>query len=516
MTPHDLLASFETLADAPDGVKRLRELVLQLAVRGKLVPQDPRDEPASVLVERVARAAETAPKNRVAVEYEKATPWAGPSGWEWVYLGAAMGLVNGHPFKPAEWTKAGLPIVRIQNLNDPTAPFNYYDAEVPDRFHITDDDLLLSWSGTPGTSFGAFIWRRGPAILNQHIFRCEPRGEAFFLDFLRLAINSRLDEMIRLAHGGVGLRHITKGKLEGLWLPVPPLAEQHRIVARVDELMGLLDQLETARTSRDDVRGAARDAALAALRDAEDSDAVEAAWGRIARRIDELFADPEDVGSLRETILDLGVGGALHGKNDALPWTESTLGAVLVDGPTNGWSPKTVEHETPIKTLKLSATTRGRFDGTYSKFVDTTEEVDPRLWLKPGDLLIQRSNTPEYVGTAAIFDGPTDTFIYPDLMMRCRVSPEHSVRFIHLALLAPTARAWLRERASGTSQSMVKVNQATVRSTPLTLPPLAEQHRIVAKVDGLMSICDDLETRLAAAREVHGSFAAASVHHLDL
>ena len=221
------------IAEAPGGIERLRELVLQLAVRGKLVPQDLEEEPASQLLERIQLEAKDAPKSRVSVEYEPDIISDIPSTWESVSIGDAMALVNGRAFKPGEWSTTGIPIVRIQNLNDPSAPYNYCNFSVAEKFYIDTGDLLLSWSGTPGTSFGAYIWNGGRAVLNQHIFRCEPRGEAFFVPYLRLAINSRLSTMIERAHGGVGLRHITKGKLQSLLLALPPLAEQHRIVAKV-------------------------------------------------------------------------------------------------------------------------------------------------------------------------------------------------------------------------------------------------------------------------------------------
>ncbi len=230
----------------PEDVEAFRQTVLQLAVRGRLVPQNPEDGSGKTLLDQIEAAAASGRKSRTKITYENEYPFDTPQSWEWVYLGLAMGIVNGRAFKPSEWAERDLPIIRIQNLNSPSAPFNHCDFEVKKKYHVSDGDLLLSWSGTPGTSFGAFLWDRGPAVLNQHIFRCTIRGRAFEPAFLCLAINSRLGEMIERAHGGVGLRHVTKGKLEGLWLPLPPLAEQRRIVTAVDRHMALLNRLEEA------------------------------------------------------------------------------------------------------------------------------------------------------------------------------------------------------------------------------------------------------------------------------
>ena len=136
--------------------------------------------------------------------------------WPLVPIGRLCRLVNGRAFKPSDWTVDGLPIVRIQNLNDHAKPFNRYNGRVDQRVLIDSGDILLSWSGTPGTSFGCFLWERGPAILNQHIFRVHTDTTQVDSEFFIHAVNSRLEEMIGLAHGGVGLRHITKGKLEGI------------------------------------------------------------------------------------------------------------------------------------------------------------------------------------------------------------------------------------------------------------------------------------------------------------
>lgn len=160
-----------------------------------------------------------------------------------VPFGSICKLQNGRAFKPMEWSDSGTPIVRIQNLNDENKPFNYCDFEVDRKFHIDTGDLLFSWSGTPGTSFGAFFWNRGKAFLNQHIFRVDIDESVTDKSYLRYAINSKLDQIIHQSHGGVGLKHITKGKLEAIEFPHPPLPEQKRIATILDKA----DQLRQKR-----------------------------------------------------------------------------------------------------------------------------------------------------------------------------------------------------------------------------------------------------------------------------
>ncbi|MCX6631487.1 MAG: restriction endonuclease subunit S [Candidatus Solibacter sp.] len=170
--------------------------------------------------------------------------------WTSRKIGDLCRLVNGRAFKPSQWSDQGLPIIRIQNLNDPEKPFNYFSGAYESKHLVKPGDVLLSWSGTPGTSFGCFIWDRDAGVLNQHIFRVHVNEGLCTPLFFVYGVNNALDEMIGKAHGGVGLRHITKGKLEQIELPIAPLPEQHRIEAKVRECFGKLDEITELATFR--------------------------------------------------------------------------------------------------------------------------------------------------------------------------------------------------------------------------------------------------------------------------
>ena len=193
-------------------------------------------------------------------------------------------------------------------------------------------------------------------------------------------------------------------------------------------------------------------------------------------------------------------------------WLWTALESVLVSGPSNGFSPKPSPNADGVRCLTLSATTKGYFRGECYKFIDIEAVAAAQYFLKRGDLLIQRANSLEHVGVAAIYDDEDDAYTFPDLMMRMRVSPSvASVRYLHLWLSSTDARAYLRSKATGTQGNMPKVNQAVVRELPVPLPPLAEQHRIVARVEELRRLCADLRQRLTKARETQSRLADALV-----
>jgi type I restriction enzyme S subunit len=161
--------------------------------------------------------------------------------------------------------------------------------------------------------------------------------------------------------------------------------------------------------------------------------------------------------------------------------------------------------------LSLSATTQGIFKPECFKYVDVESRMAEQFFLKKGDLLIQRGNSIDYVGIAAVYDGPDDAYIYPDLMMRLQLSKLVKTEFIRIALVCIEGRSYFQNNATGTQGTMPKVNQAIVAGAPIPLPPLEEQSRIVTRVNELRALCADLRQRLIAAQSTQGHLADALV-----
>lgn len=380
-----------------------------------------------------------------------------PQGWSYAAIGELCTLINGRAFKPSDWTDTGLPIIRIQNLNNPDAKFNYFLGDVAPKFIVENGELLFAWSGTPGTSFGAHIWNGEKAILNQHIFRVLFNEIVIDKIFFRIAINQKLQELIDKAHGGVGLRHVTKGKFEHTEILLPPLNEQRRIVAKIEGLK--------ARSQ----------------------------WVKEA-----IAAIPPLLDQFRQSVLAAAFRGDLTAdwreKNPDVDWETTTLEQVIKSKPRNGYSPKPVDYPTQVKSITLSATTSGKFKPEYYKYLNEEITRDSHLWLNPGDILIQRSNTLEYVGTCAIYDGAFGEFIYPDLIMKVQVREEKTIpEFIYYTLSTKNSRQYFRNNATGTAGNMPKINQQTVMSTPIFLPKIEEQKEIVHRIEVFFKAADKIE-----------------------
>ncbi len=514
---------FDLFADAPGAVAKMRELVLELAVRGKLSEQSVSETCESQL----ATAHAFAKRNGKTFDSDPPeVPFSIPENWGWVAVGHSMNMVNGTAFKPENWTTEGTPIVRIQNLNNENASFNRYNGEIDPKFYIRSGDFLISWSGTPGTSFGAFIWNRGEAILNQHIFRCELVDGVFFKEYLRLAVNARLDEMISRAHGAVGLRHITKGKLETIPLPLPPLAEQKRIVAKVDELMALCDRLEAQQQERETRHAALARASLARFADAP-----------TPANLNFMFHRSYDItpADLRKTILTLAVQGKLVPQDPSDESAEESFPKLA------SFVFESDDEEFPANWLRVPLGKVGEWRGGGTPSKSRPEFWKGDLpWVSPKDMKVQHiADAQDHISPAAV-EGSSVRLIppgsllmvvrgmilaraFPVALTMCEVTINQDMKallpsepktkdFLLVALRAfePDVIAAIEHSSHGTCKLKTEFLQGFV----MPLPPLAEQRRIVAKVEELMALVDEFETQLAASRATGEKLLAALVEEL--
>lgn len=375
-----------------------------------------------------------------------------PATWRTHKLGELAQYINGRAFKPEDWTAAGLPIVRIQNLNDPTKPFNYYSGTFVDKHKIDSGDVLLSWSGTPGTSFGCYIWERGEALLNQHIFKVDINEELVLREYFVYATNSRLDEMIGLAHGAAGLRHITKAKLETIEIPVPPIEGQRRIVARIKECMERVEEIEELKN---------------------------------ASRIQQQYLSA----SLIESELHPDLTG-IEG------WTKRTVGEIVTTVRNGRSIAQDTEGLADGGVLTLTAVRSIDLGIAYQKPIALPNEVAKQFGIDAGDVFVSRANTIELVGLSAVaMEAPTGRLIYPDLLIKLKANPALILpRYLAYALRSASSRKQIKARALGSSQTMVKISGERLREVSIPVPSLAEQAKIISRLDAAHDLMRQLAT----------------------
>lgn len=178
---------------------------------------------------------------------------------------------------------------------------------------------------------------------------------------------------------------------------------------------------------------------------------------------------------------------------DQLKGERMTLGDIIVSKPRNGFSPKGVTYDTSYKNLTLTATTGGIFKENCFKYIDIDTDEDSYLWVKHNDILIQRANTVEYVGTSAMYTGEDNRYVYPDLMMKFHVKEEFDPIFVLYQIKFAHARGYYRKHATGTAGNMPKINQSTVMSTPVIMTSKDVQEKIVEKLDAQFSVYDSIK-----------------------
>ena len=337
MNADRLLALYEKVAEAPDAVPRLRRFVLDLAVRGKLVAQDARDEPASELLKRIA-----AEKARLVKEGEIKKPkllpemstdeqgFLAPLGWTWSRLGGLTLITQGFAFSSGDYSKNeedGPPLIKIGDIGS-NSPEVFIKGAFDASYLVKPGELLLGLSG----SIKCARWEGPVALLNQRIARILPTIADLTDGWLFLAVDRCLDKW-KSETSKLTVQNIKAKQLTEAPVPLPPLAEQRRIVVKVEELMALLDRLEAARSAREATRDRLTAASFGRLTASDtgpdtqaSSEEVETGFPSSTAQNTDFFpanarfalatlpaltTRPDQIKPLRQTILNLAVRGAL-------------------------------------------------------------------------------------------------------------------------------------------------------------------------------------------------------------
>ncbi len=315
-----LFGNFEMLADAPNGIPKLRERILHLAVQGKLVAQDPNEEPAIALIEKIAKEkAQLIKKGKIKKQKplpeitEDETPFELPDGWEWVRLGDIGETNIGLTYSPIDISDIGTPVLRANNVQNGKLDLTdlvRVNKAIENRVIVQEGDLLICARSGSRTlvgktaqitglsekmAFGAFM-----AIFRSRIN-----------DYLLHFINSPLFRRMIDEVSTTTINQITQNNLKTTIFPFPPHTEQIRIVAKVNQLMALCNELEIRKKKKKETRIALNDAALDTLLDPENKNEFSKHWQRIASNFDLLYDTPETVNKLRQAILQLAVQGKL-------------------------------------------------------------------------------------------------------------------------------------------------------------------------------------------------------------
>ncbi|MBM7322386.1 restriction endonuclease subunit S [Agrobacterium sp. S2] len=534
MNAERLLQHYEQIADAPDAIARLRRFILDLAVRGKLVPQDPADEPASELLKRIAaeksRLVETGEiRDRTNSSQNRGEPirFACPPGWSMTTLGEVALKITDGAHKTPTYVERGIPFVSVKDFSGGALDLSK-TRFIPENEHRLlyqrcdprRGDILLGRIGTLGKAvlvetdieFSLFVSvgliRFHHHNINQSFFRLLLNSPFVEAEFDRIKIG-----------GGTHTNKLNLGDLHTVALPLSPLAEQHRIVAKVDELMALCDELETARTERETKRDRLAAASLARLNSPDpETFRDNARFGLDA--LPALTARPDQIKQLRQAILNLAVRGKL------VPQDPADEPAEELDKNLASELPQPFEIPQSWTWSRLSAVGKLKGGGTPSKSNGEFWNGDIP-WVSPKDMKIdyiseaQMAITEKAVKESSVnlIDRGSLLFVvrgmilahsFPVAITRDVVTVNQDMKALipktkemaeYLLRALKGLKPQMLARVQRSSHGTCRLEGADYADFLIPIPPLAEQHRIVAKVDELMALCDQLETSLTSADE---------------
>ena len=493
--------------------EQLKASILQYAIQGKLVEQRPEEGPGEELYQRIQTEKQRLIKEGKIKKEKPLTeitdgeiPFDIPESWKWIKLGEVVSVLGGKRIpvgRTLTTDNTGYKYIRVSDMKDGSVltdnllyvPTDIYPSI--SRYVIHKEDVYITVAGTIGR-----VGKIPPEIDGANLTENADRLVFSIIDqdwLIKCLKSSLVQQQIIDATTKVGQPKLAIKRIQELLIPLPPLAEQKRIVAKIEELLPYVDRYAAAYEKLEQFNAKFPE-------DMKKSILQYAIQGKLVEQRPEEGTGEELYQHIQAEKQRLFKEGKIKKEKqlaeiveDEVPldipesWKWVRLLDVVEEKPANGFSRKGVDYQTAVKNLTLTATTSGYFKADAFKYVDIQLDPDSKYWLKKDDLLIQRSNSRELVGTSCIYTGDDDAFIYPDLMMKLRVMNGVDVKYVDYVLKSPLTRNYFSKNASGTSESMPKINQGIVSATLIPLPPLAEQKRIVAKLEEILPLCERLK-----------------------
>ncbi|ENJ2322066.1 restriction endonuclease subunit S [Escherichia coli] len=537
------------------GIKKLRELILELAVRGKLVPQDPNNEPASELLKRIAaEKAELVKQGKIKKQKplpeisEEEKPFELPEGWEWARINDIASFTNGYAFKSSEFQNSGVGIVKIGDIDSSgfisTAGMSYVSEKkinvLPEEMRVNPGDMVIAMSGATTGKLG-FNKTKSTFLLNQRVGKIVTYSVD--KEFIYHYLSTRIEENLSISLGSA-IPNISTAQINNIIIPIPPSDEQVKIIARVKLLISLCDQLEQQSLTSLDAHQQLVETLLGTLTDSQNAEELAENWARISEHFDTLFTTEASVDALKQTILQLAVMGKLvpqdpndEPASELLKRIAQEKAQLVKEGKIKKQKPlpPISDEEKPFELpegwewCKFGLTSEFINGDRGSNYPNKNEYVSQGIpWINTGH--IEKNGTLTVTEMNFITEGkfnelrsgkiqkgdlvyclrgatfgktafviPYETGAIASSLMIIRPFITEMGGYIYNYLTSPFGRSQIYRFDNGSAQPNLSANSVMLYSFPC--PPLTEQYRIFSQVGLLHELCDKLKTRIKTAQQ---------------
>ncbi|WP_283431328.1 restriction endonuclease subunit S [Neorhodopirellula lusitana] len=489
-------------------------MILAVAVQGRLERQSEKDESAALLLNRIRDVRKKKPA-KVAGTVRKLRPL--PESWEWAAFSDVAQIASNLVDPKQHMTAFHVAPNHIEKGSGRLLDCRTVaEDKVKSSKHQFFAGQILYSKIRPNLSKAVIVDFDG--LCSADMYPINPYIDARYLltfilspIFLRFAIKTDTR---------VAMPKINQTALNQIPVAVPPLAEQKRIVSKVDRLMGICDRLESERRETLSLTDRSRRSVLASLTSSRDASELASSWRRLSDHFEILHNRPETLADLRQTTLALAVQGKLvkQDPNDE-PAFEAKLEDLLREKSLNGYSKKPGEDENGVPILRISAgTARNDFyvEESDHKWIELTDVEIDKFRLERDDLLACRFNgNLHFVGRFSLYRSCSDTTqVFPDKLIRFRVDLSRlNPRFAVFALNSASSRKKI-ESFCATTAGNIGISATNLKTIVLRVPPLKEQEKIATKVDRLLAQCDRVAEQLRDRQATTEQLLTATIHQI--